>query len=157
MTYANRTDTMERAPIRTVATISTRRKGSGVVRIAEQNDSRSMFATRRGSTVTASRPTRYDWTRAKHLVKERAGVHAWRIIYFCRIDAYTILNVWRDGGTWKYVVIATHPTLILAKGIGPTMHETKLRAEAAFGDDQPQRSTWNRTDNDAEPDSKLPF
>lgn len=111
------------------------------------------------STARRSAPTRYEWTRAKHLVKERPGVHAWRIIYFCRIDAYTILNVWREGAYWKFVVIATHPRTIVAHGSGPTMHEAKLRAEASLGDDQPQRSIWTEQDgNDAgKTSTDLPF
>lgn len=99
-------------------------------------------------------PTTLDWSRQRFLVKERPGVHEWRIVYFAKVNVYTVVNVWRQGSYWKFVVISTHPRSVLAHGDAPTMHYAKLRAEAALGA-EPKPTLWDR--KDGKPDDGIPF
>ena len=91
-----------------------------------------------------SGPIQYEWNRVRHLVTTKLpGRHEWRIVYVASLDASTILNVWRQSSYWKWVVIgvASNP-LVLRHGEAPTMHEAKVRAEAALtiGEQQPRQT-----------------
>lgn len=71
-----------------------------------------------------------EWTR----VRTALG----NLVYVCHINEFTLVNVYRDGSHWQYIVIGwpfpehemAHRPIILQHGSGQTKNEAQYYAES---------------------------
>ena len=87
--------------------------------------------------------TRYTWT-AVRPPTPIAGL-ATRY-YVANPNADIAMNVWRQGGSWRWGILAfvDGAMLVFRQGGAPTMHEGKLRAEAALPDGVHPPTLWEQ-------------
>ena len=106
----------------------------------------------------AGTPLTLNWNRARVPETNPAGEFAYRIVYFCQVNASTVLNVWREG-YWKWIAIgfSEDGMFLGAHGDGLTKRECQIKAEHAVHEHgiKPMQEALGFVAD--EPDGDLPF